>query len=189
MVRLRTLLAAVAVLAAAGVMTPQARAEAAIITVTGPITNPNRPAMDVFHDALFDAHGIRFAHAHRFSLLDLKTLRQHEAEVTYPDWPGPVRVRGPRLADVLSVAGAPRDATVSVQALDGYAYSFPIALIEATPSMILALEADGETLDLGGRGPTWLVFPPGLIREQEGDNGLVWAVFHLQVDNTAQTDN
>lgn len=160
---------------------PQAWAEPVLVTVTGAVGKPNRGARDDFADALFVAHGIAFEAARAFTRVDLAALGQRETTVVYDVWPRPASVRGPRLADVLAAAGAPRDGTVTVQALDGYSFTLPMEMVESTPDMILGIEADGKSLSIGGRGPAWLVFPPGLVPGQEEDHGLVWAVFHLRV--------
>lgn len=157
-------------------------AEPVLVTVTGAVDKANRGGRDDFADALFVVHDIAFDKARAFTRLDLAALGQRDTTVAYDGWPRPASVRGPRLADVLAAAGAPRAGTVIVQALDGYSYTLPLELAEATPDMILAIEADGKALSIGGRGPTWLVFPPGLLPGQEGDHGLVWAAFHLRVD-------
>lgn len=162
--------------------TGAAQAEGVLVTVTGAIERPNRAGRDDFTDALFAAHDIAFDTARAFTRLDLAALRQHEATVAYDPWPRAVTVRGPRLADVLQAAGAAPGGNVAVQALDGYAYTVPRALVDGTQDMILAIEADGQPLAIGGRGPAWLVFPPGLLPAQDKDEGLVWAVFHVRVE-------
>lgn len=162
--------------------TGAAWAETVLVTVTGAIDRPNRDGRDDFADALFVVHDIAFDKARAFSRLDLAALGQHAATVTYDAWPRAVKVRGPRLADVLRAAGAATTGSVQVQALDGYSYTFPMEMVERTPDMILAIEADGRPLAIGGRGPAWLVFPPGLLPGQDKDDGLVWAVFHLRVN-------
>ncbi len=166
-------------------LVPAAWAEPVLVTVTGAVDKPNRGARDDFADALFVVHDIAFDKARAFTRVDLAALGQRETTVAYDVWPRPASVRGPRLADVLAAAGAPRTGTVTVQALDGYSYTLPLEMVEATPDMILGIEADGQPLFIGGRGPTWLVFPPGLLPDQDGDAGLVWAAFHLRVDPPA----
>lgn len=159
-----------------------ARAETVLVTVTGAIERPNRAGRDDFADALFVAHDITFDKARAFTRLDLAALRQHDATVAYDAWPRAVTVRGPLLADVLQAAGAAAAGDVTVQALDGYAYTVPRDLVEHGQDMILAIEADGQPLAIGGRGPAWLVFPPGLLPVQDKDEGLVWALFHIKVE-------
>ena len=159
-------------------------AEMVLVTVTGAVENSNRGARDDFHDALFTAHEIPFDKARTFTRLDLAALGQSDVTVTYDVWPRPAVVRGPRLSAILKAVGAPRAGTVTVQALDGYSFTLPIDLVNSSPDMILAVEADGQPLSIGGRGPAWLVFPPGLLPDQIDDSGLVWAVFHLRVDTT-----
>ncbi len=129
---------------------------------------------------LFGIYGETFDQAYTFTRSDLLALTQHEATVEYPDWPRPVTVRGPLLQDVLQQAGAEGD-TVMVQAVDGYSPEFLRS--DVNESFLLALEMEGEPLPHGGRGPLWLVFPPGSYDGQDDttDAGLSWAVFHIKV--------
>ncbi|MCB9947022.1 MAG: hypothetical protein H6842_04245 [Rhodospirillaceae bacterium] len=161
--------------------------DAAVLTVSGAIDHTNRPAFDPFRDAFFGYHGIAFDNAYQFSAADLAALPQQRLEVTYPVWIEPtVTVEGPRLLDVLDTVGATGD-TVTLTALDGFAVTLDRAHL--TGAFVLAVGADctpdGCTpLGLGGRGPVWLVFPPGAYPDYPGedDDGLAWAVFHIQVD-------
>lgn len=152
-----------------------------VVTVTGQIAHTNRGPFDPFTDVLFGALDEKFEKAFAFTLDDLAALPQESVEVGYPNWPGPVSVSGPTLASVLEAAGA-EGTQVLVQAVDGYAPSFKIAEVKAG-TFILATSMGGEPLAIGGRGPAWLVFPPGSYEGQTGDDdsGLTWAVFHLKI--------
>ncbi len=160
---------------------PDMAASPVVVTVTGAIETTNRGAYDPFRDALFAVVEEPFEAAFTMTREDLAALPQHEAVVQYPNWPVAARVRGPRLDAVLDAAGA-TGSEVLVQAVDGYAPSFTMAEISGG-SFILAIENDGRPLGIGGRGPTWLVFPPGSYegQDEDGDSGLAWAVFHLKV--------
>lgn len=181
----RLLMMMVAVVLVTGGLGKPAWADLVLLTVTGAVDKPNRGARDDFADALFVVHGIEFDKARTFTRLDLAALGQRDVTVAYDTWPGPATVRGPRLFDVLVAAGAPTHGTVTVQALDGYSFTLPLEMAEATEDMVLAIEADGKPLAMGGRGPTWLVFPPGLLPDQTEDAGLVWAAFHIHVEPKA----
>jgi hypothetical protein len=170
-----------AVPADAPAVAQDAGAEApALLTVTGAVGRTNRPAMDPFADALFQALGVEFDQAFEFSRADLTGMPQVEVTAEYPGWPGAVTVSGPRLLDVLTKAGS-RGSRIAVMAVDGYAPEF--ALEDVTRDFVLALEANGRPLNLGGRGPVWLVFPPDSYDGQDAasDAGLAWAVFHIRV--------
>ena len=86
---------------------------------------------------------------------------------------------GPGLADVLKAAGA-SGKTILVQAVDGYAPEFTDEDV-ARDKLILALEADGKPLPLGGQGPLWLLGPPDSFAGQEDDGGLAYAVIRIDV--------
>lgn len=155
---------------------------AVIVTVTGNVAKPNRPAFDPFRDPFFKHHGITFDKAHAFTRPALQALGMHEIRIRYGNWPDSIRFRGPRLRDVLAAAGA-TGASLAAQALDGFAAAFPLSSVNGD-EVILALEADGRALEIGGRGPAWLVYPPGAVAGQaiDKDDGLPWAVFHLKVE-------
>jgi hypothetical protein len=182
---MRPILVAVALLVL-GVVQPvaaQQPKEPVLLTVTGAIAKGNRPAFSAFDDAFLGFHEADFEHARGFTLPALRALGMQELSTGYPGWPRPViQFRGPTMAALLDAVGA-TGKTVSVQALDGYAVSFDVDTLRSG-KFILALEADGEPLALGGRGPAWLVFPPGADPELPGDTdeGLVWAVFHIKVE-------
>ena len=154
--------------------------EPAILTITGEIDRTNRPPFDAFRDALFGALDEPFQKAYAFSRADLLALPQVELTVSYPTWPAPVIVTGPLLADVLATVGATGD-TVLAQAVDGYSPSLKLSELGDAP-VVLALEADGAPLPIGGRGPVWLVYPSDAKGSAaEDDSGLPWALFHLKV--------
>jgi len=177
--RLGFALMAAITLAACG-LPGHARADAAVVTVTGAIAKTNRPAFDPFVDALFNALDVKFDRAFAFSRADLLKLPQRSLEAKYPNWPAAVRVSGPNLKDVLAAAGARGD-TVIVRAVDGYAPELTMTEVQAG-TFVLALAADGKPLSLGGRGPLWLVFPPQASGDRpDDDSGLAWAVFHIEV--------
>ena len=90
------------------------------------------------------------------------------------------------LTDVLDTAGATGD-TVSLMSLDGYTVTLDRAAL--TDQFVLALASecaeDGcAPLGIGGRGPVWLVFPPGAYPDFSGedDSGLAWGLFHIGVE-------
>ncbi|NQW10722.1 MAG: hypothetical protein HQ481_12680 [Alphaproteobacteria bacterium] len=158
--------------------------EPVLLTVTGAIKTTNRGPFDPFRDSLFETLKETFKAAFAFDRAALLALPQATITTKYPNWPTKVTARGPLLKDVLAAVGADGN-RVRVQALDGYAPEFTMADITAG-TVVLALEADGQPLSIGGRGPLWLVFPPNSIAGQstEDDSGLAWAVFHLAVDSS-----
>lgn len=163
--------------------TAHGQLEATVLTVTGKISRTNRGPFDSFNDAFFGYHDIRFERAFAFSRQDLQRLGLAELEVSYPNWPEGTNVfHGPWLADILDVVGA-EGTRISVQALDGYAADFDLETVRRNKFMI-AVERNGQPLSVGGRGPAWLVFPPGSYSDQpsDSDDGLVWSVFHIRVE-------
>ena len=156
----------------------------ALITVTGKIDNPNRGALDPFTDELFARLIDGFDKARAFDLADLQGLPQHELSVAYPEWQGASHLfRGPRVADLLAVAGA-TGTKVTVMGIDGYSWDYERAVLEKA-EFILALSVDGQPLGLGGHGPAWLMVSPEIEPAFPDGTpslaGLTWAVFHLAV--------
>ena len=74
------------------------------------------------------------------------------------------------------------DVYLDLLALDGYAVELPLAELAKFP-VVLALKNDGEWLGLGGRGPTWVVYPQDDFAElAERDANWVFSVFYIDVD-------
>jgi hypothetical protein len=154
---------------------------AVLVTVAGKIANHNRGAFDPFADAFLKFHDKSFDAALELDREALAALDQVEITADAEPWPGPVRLRGPRLADVLELAGARGD-TVTLFALDGYGARVDAAMLAAHP-WVLAIEADGRPLAIGGRGPAWLAYDTGTKRATPEEEGAwVWSVFHITVE-------
>lgn len=156
-----------------------AGAEPVILTVTGNVAHPNRGALDPFEDAVFAHLDAKFDKGFTFTLSDLQSLPQKTVTAKYEDWPREVTASGPLLADVLKAASA-EGQRILVQAVDGYAPEFTAGDV-ARGKMILALEAEGKPLALGGRGPLWLIGPPDSFEGQQGEDGLAFAVIRIDV--------
>ena len=154
-------------------------AEPVVLTVTGNIATPNRGAVDPFADPVFAHLEVKFDKGFTFTLGELKALPQRSVTVRYKEWPREVTASGPGLADVLKAAGA-SGKKILVQAVDGYAPEFTDADI-ARDKLILALEADGKPLPMGGRGPLWLLGPPDSFAGQEDEEGFAYAVIRIDV--------
>jgi hypothetical protein len=147
--------------------------------VTGAIGNSNRGPVDDFKDAFLAHKNVRFDRAYEFTRASLAALGERELTVKRAPWPKPVVVRGPTFRDVMKAVKA-EGSTVLLQALDGYESTFSVDALKSG-DVILALEADGEPLSIGGMGPLWLVFPPGVVPgdDRTSDAGLAWSVFHI----------
>jgi hypothetical protein len=66
-------------------------------------------------------------------------------------------VRGPRVRDLLAVAGVKGETAVGV-ALDKYEVEIPTSDFEAY-DVIAATEVDGQAIDVRHKGPAWIVYP------------------------------
>jgi hypothetical protein len=177
---LRTMFLALSVALAGLLAVPSGHAaEPVVVTVTGNIAAPNRGAVDPFEDPVFAHLDVKFDKGFTFTLGELKALPQRSVTVRYKAWPREVTASGPGLADVLKAAGA-SGKKILVQAVDGYAPEFTDEDV-ARDKLILALEADGKPLPLGGQGPLWLLGPPDSFAGQEDDGGLAYAVIRIDV--------
>ncbi len=153
----------------------------ALLTVAGAITNSNRPAFDPHVDAFFGAHEQAFDKAFAFDRAALEALPQVALRATAEMWPATVAAKGPRLRDVLAAAGAAPDATVTLVALDGYAVVLD-ANARASATWVLAIDANGAPLGIGGRGPTWLLFDTGdAVAGENIEARWAWSVFLIEV--------
>lgn len=184
--RTAALAMAATLLAACGGATPTAPAAAAgesmvVLTVTGAIGETNRGPLDEFDDAFLGHKGMKFEKAYAFTLADLAALEQRELSLKRPNWPRTLKLRGPAFKDVMAKVKA-EGGIAMLQALDGYQSEFNIADLQSD-SVLLAIEADGKPIPLGGHGPTWLVYPAGVVPGDDGtgDAGLAWSVFHIDV--------
>lgn len=156
---------------------------AVVVTVTGKLGKTNRGGSDAFRDAFFAFHEISFDKAYAFDRAALAALGMQELTLRYPSWPEtPITLRGPLLGAVLDKVEA-QGRSLRVQALDGYAVELDIETLRQG-RFILAIEADGRPLSIGGRGPAWLAFPPGGYpgESEDSDAKLVWSVFHIAVE-------
>ena len=180
----QTVLALVGVfsLVIAATVTAASEPDPVVFTVAGKITKFNRGPTDGFADAFFAYHDIAFARAFAFTRRELEALGNHKLVARYPGRDLSITVEGPRLVDVLDAVGA-LGKSVSIMAFDGYAAEIPIAELRKYP-VVLALKRDGRYLDIGGRGPAWVVYPtrdhPELAAQD--DAKWVWSAFFLRVE-------
>ncbi|MGI9479957.1 MAG: hypothetical protein ACR2PI_24870 [Hyphomicrobiaceae bacterium] len=150
-----------------------------LLTVTGKIGATNRGAFDAFDDAFFKHHERTFKKAYAFDRAALKALPQHQVQAQVEGWPRAVRAAGPRLSDVLAMAKVAAGAKLSVMALDGYAAVFEPTDV-ASRDWIVAIEANGKPLGIGGRGPAWLMYDTaGKTIKADAEAKWVWSAFMI----------
>ncbi len=152
-----------------------------VLTVVGAIGEANRGPYDDFEDAFFKHHERRFDKAAVFDLAMLEALGVHRITLAYAKWPRPFRFEGPWLKDVLAAAGA-EGKSISVLALDGYASEISAADL-AAHDWIVAVKRDGRFLDIGGRGPLWIVYArrDGKAIGEEDEQRWPWGAFLIEV--------
>lgn len=151
-----------------------------VLTVSGDIGNTNRGRFDQFHDGLLNYHGKSFEKAFEFDRAALAAMPQQSITANAEPWSEPLRMEGPKLADVLAAAGA-AGKPITVYAIDGYGAAMTVDQI-AAHEWVLALKTNGKPLGIGGRGPLWLAYDTGsgkATAEQEG--AWVWSIFHIEV--------
>ncbi|MSP67239.1 MAG: hypothetical protein EXQ96_03890 [Alphaproteobacteria bacterium] len=136
--------------------------------MVGAIGATNRGPYDDFEDGFFKHHERRFAKAATFDLAMLEALGMHQVTVAYGKWPRPFRFAGPKLKDVL--------------ALDGFASEIGAADLAAEDWMVV-VKRDGRYLDIGQRGPLWIVYGrrDGRAISDEDEQRWPWAAFLIDV--------
>lgn len=164
-----------------GVSTAAAEPDLPVLTIIGEVAHPNRGALDPFHDAFMSHKDKTFTRAFAFTRATLAGLPQIKISTNVETWPGKIELEGPRLVDALAAAGVAADATIVATALDGYN-------VELTPETrsahdwILAINAQGAPLSIGGRGPVWLIHgTDGKAVSQDVEATWVWALYLLEV--------
>ena len=152
-----------------------------VLTVAGDVGATNRGPYDDFEDGFFKHHERKFDKAAAFDLAMLEGLGMHEVTVAYSGWPKAFRFEGPWLKDVLAAAGA-SGKDLSVLALDGFASDISAADVAAY-DWIVAVKRDGRYLDIGQRGPTWIVYArrDGKPFGAEDEQRWPWAAFMIEV--------
>jgi len=166
---------------AAVVPTASSAAEPAIVTLIGKVGTTNRGPFDPFHDALLKFRVKQFQKAFAFTREMLAKLPQVSVTARAEEWPAAVKATGPRLADVLKAAGVAADAKIAAGALDGYTIEFTQADRQAH-DWIVAIEADGQPLPIGGRGPAWLIHDTaGATVKPDVEAPWVWSLYVIEV--------
>jgi len=159
-----------------------------LLTISGNIKRPNRGPLDPALDQMMAKHKLAFTQAHG---LDFAALARLPARTIRPtlEYDGKVHaLRGPQLADVLALAGAPRglDTRITLRAVDGYAAAITLRQAQAQ-GFIVATHLDGQPLALGGLGPLWAMYDADRIPEMAAQPLAVrfgacpWALYHIEV--------
>lgn len=152
-----------------------------VLTVSGALEAANRGPLDEFADALLAGQDAGFERAVAFDRAMLERLGVQRFEVNFPDWPEPYRVSGPALSDVLRRAGAVGE-TTTLHAVNGFSVALSRNALEARQA-IVALRANGRWLDVGGRGPAWIVYPNDGSPDDTPENVRpVWGVVRIAVE-------
>jgi hypothetical protein len=178
----KRLVLAVAAVLALGAAMPLKAEGPAMLTVTGSVENTNRGPVDPEMDKLFAFNEVSFDKAMEFDLGMLESLPQATVKTDFPKGGQTVEFTGPTLGDLLGAAGA-SGATVTVQAMDGYAVEVPAQELIAKGAVI-ALARDGKPMGIGGFGPAQIVFPRAEWADlaEMPDDWWIWQIFHIKVE-------
>ncbi len=160
----------------------------ALLTITGAIARPNRPALDPLLDQMMFKQKLAFDKAYAMDWAALTSLPAVEIRPTLEYDAKVHTLRGPKLADVLTAAGARLNETskLVLRAVDGFAASMTLAEARAQ-GMIVATHLDGQPMALGGLGPLWAVYDadrhaPAAARPlAERFGNSPWALYHIEV--------
>ena len=158
----------------------EAPAGPVVLTIAENVANTNRPAYREKLDVIFRYHKRTFDLAFAFDRAMLEGMGTVALRIEHAGWGGPMTVSGPRLADVLKMAGCP-GGPLATLALDGFNTEISGEEREAH-EWVVATRAEGRPLGLGERGPLWLVFDPPDERpatDEEADQ-WPWALFFIE---------
>lgn len=150
-----------------------------LITITGNVGITNREAFDPFRDAFFKHHDQSFKKAFGFDRQALLDLPQHDVTARIEGWPKAVSARGPLLRDLLQKADVPAGSRFTIISLDGYGAEFQPQDVTAH-DWVVAIDVDGRSLGIGGRGPAWLMYDTkGETLRSELETKWVWSAFMI----------
>ena len=137
-----------------------------ILTLTGALDRTNRAKMDDVSDQLMHKHGIQFERAWTVTLADLAQLPAVTINPTLEYDAKPHRLTGPRLMDVLNLAGVKnnRPTRLKLHGIDGYSPEISFERAQKY-NYILATHVDGAVLALGGFGPLFALYDADRIAE------------------------
>ncbi|MFP5390232.1 MAG: molybdopterin-dependent oxidoreductase [Gammaproteobacteria bacterium] len=169
----------------AAAATPKSSGGPALLTITGAITRTNRGPFDPVRDIMMGKQKLSFEKAFSFDFPALQALPSVQIGPTL-EYDGKVHtLRGPRLVDVLTVAGA-KGSKLALRAVDGYAAA--LSMQDARlQKWIVATHLDGQPMALGGLGPLWALYdvdrdPQAQARPlAQRFGGCPWALYHIEV--------
>lgn len=152
-----------------------------VLTIAGAIGKTNRPAFDEFEDGFLGYHEKTFEKAAAFDRAMLEGLGVQAVTLGVPAWPKAIRFEGPWLKDLLDAVEA-RGETITIFALDGYGVEITHAELESH-DWLVALKRDGRPLNIGQRGPTWVVYDrkDGQAPSHDDEARWAWSVFYIEV--------
>jgi hypothetical protein len=160
-----------------------------LLTVTGPISKPNRGPLDPGgFDQMLVKHKVSFTKAYVFDFAMLAALPAITIKPTLEYDNKPHTLKGPLLVDVLKAAGATLtdNSTIALRAVDGYVASVTVAQARAQ-RYIIATHLEGAPIALGGLGPLWAVYDADKVPEMarkpvaERFGSCPWGLYHVEV--------
>jgi hypothetical protein len=165
-----------------------AQAGPALLTVSGLVGRSNRGPLDTVRDQMMLKHGIAFDKAFVFDGPALRRLPSVTIRPTL-EYDGQAHaLRGPLLETVLAAAGVgpQQQLQLGLRAVDGY--NVAISRQDARNyRMLLAIDIDGEPLDLGGLGPQWAVLDVDRVAPfkdlplRQRFAACPWGLYHVAV--------
>jgi hypothetical protein len=152
-----------------------------LLTVGGLVGKSNRGPVDKKRDSALVKLKADFKHGFAFDRDMLLALPQGEVTAATPELGDEAVFKGPLLRDVMVSIEAAK-VKIRFVASDGYSGYLLPEDIDAS-DYILALEADGTPLGLGGQGPLWLMNTRKVGETVGEDNrgSHVWALVYMHV--------
>ncbi|MRV70712.1 molybdopterin-dependent oxidoreductase [Duganella sp. FT92W] len=162
-----------------------------LLTVTGPISKPNRGPLDPGgFDQMLVKHKVSFTKAYVFDFAMLAALPAITIKPTLEYDNKPHTLKGPLLVDVLKAAGATltENSNIVLRAVDGYAATVTVAQARAQ-RYIIATHLEGAPIALGGLGPLWAVYDADKVPDMakkpvaERFGSCPWGLYHVEVQS------
>jgi|GEM_PF-471466 len=155
-----------------------------VVTITGDISETNRPAYDAKLDLFFKYHEKEFTRAAAFDYGMLEAIGTTKMVIRMPGDPTRRELEGVKLDALLDVVGA-KTRGITAVALDGFGVEIGTEELDGR-DWLVAFKENGRYLGIGQRGPLWLVFSPAAenrMATEEEEGRWPWATFLITVED------
>lgn len=152
-----------------------------VLTIGGAVSETNLGAPEFFTASFLKSLEYGYDKAAGFDIAMLEAMGTVKKTIKADPWPAAVTFEGPKLSDVLAAAGW-NGTKITAVAMTGFAVEITAEDL-AKHDWILALKGNGSYLQIGGRGPSWIVYdvPAGKATEED-ESHWPWAVLYIKAE-------